>query len=231
MTIEQLLYILVTTNMLSIAGLFVLIKWTPALPFIIARISTGHVPLGIIGVANRLRFVTAKLNIGMLLTKKDGLYQETAGSNYNLKRIPTFFAFENHGSTLPLDYPAMVQELRARGFVINNFDDFKKFYDGPNKEAIFEYAPSKTVRVGDLQHLFPANDNPSVIEAQLVNQKTQEKLKQGKDYFKWIIIIGGIAIVAYIAYSLFNNMSSPEPINVICKLPDIVGSGVSNVSF
>lgn len=230
-------YACVITGLLSLVFIFV-----PVFPFIAARISKNHVPLFLIS-GSRIKIVLGKYFAGTLKTSKDGVFRETPGSGYLLKKIMCYFGWSNYGATLPADYPSVIQALKEKGYAINTYEDLKKIWDHKPEEAgnlikfgdkeisfaslkkeVIEYAPGKTLILGDLQYKFPCNDNPFINEAKEAAELTIERMQKGKNYLLWLIILGGIVIIAYIAYSLFKNFSAGPAIDVICQCPSFLGN-------
>lgn len=225
MTPETLFLVLVTLVSIEAAIIMIVFAWTPAGVFLRCRLGNSTFPLGIIGRSNRLTFVAAKHYAGTFHTKKNGIYQETPGSFYTIKKVPTFFAYEDYAATMPLKYPKIVQLLRKLWpGKINNFGDLKEQMEKPeNAEKAIELNEKKpeTILIGDLQHMFPANDNPYTREAEKDAEITIQNKSKKADLVKWLLIVGGIVIIAYIAWKLFQN-GNTAPIEVVCKNPQTI---------
>jgi len=202
------------------------VMFAPVLPFIMSRLLPDRVPLFILQAGGRIKLVTAKIVSGTLVTKKHGTYRETPNSGYIHRRQMIFFAADNYGATMPFDYAMVIQILRDRGYELNTFEDLEKLWkDEKKREEIVGLHFGRTLRIKDMQYLYPANDNPYINEAKEATEIAIERAKRGQDYMKWILIIGGITIVAYIAYALFKGYSTPPempPVSVICKYPEYV---------
>lgn len=237
-SIDLLIKIVFTYASIITGALVLVCIFTPAIPFLIARLMAKSYALLFLIYGNRMNIVLGKFFAGTLKTKKDGVFRETPGSGYLLKRVMCYFGWSNYGATLPVEYPAILQALKEKGFAVNTYEDLKKIWDykpddadklikfgnkqiktSELKKELLEFAPGKTVVIGDLQYKFPYNDNPFINEAKTACEVAIERMQHGRDYFKWIIIIGGIVIVAYIAYALFKNFSAGPAVDVVCKCP------------
>lgn len=210
--------------------------FAPVMPFMLSRLLPDRVPLFILQAGGRIKPVLAKIFSGTLVTNKHGTYRETPNSGYIFRRQMIFFANDNYGSTMPFDYAAVVQTLRERGHEINTFEDLKKLWDDPvKKEEIIGLHYGRTLKVKDLQYMWPANDNPFINEAKEATEVAIERKKGGKDYIKYIAIIGGVVIIAYIAYALFKNFGkAPDmpPVSVICKYPEyVINQAAANLTM
>lgn len=226
MSVQMVINILFGYGALMSALFLISAIFAPVMPFIMARILPDRVPLFVWGAGGRIKIVTAKLFGGTLVTKKHGTYRETPNSGYVFRRQICYFAPDNYGSTMPFDYPLVVQTLRERGHILNTFADLEALWkNSETREEIIGLGYGRTLQVKDMQYLFPANDNPFINEAKEATSIAIERTKSGTNYMQWILIIGGIAIVAYIAYALFKNFSTPPmmpPVEVICKYPEYV---------
>jgi hypothetical protein len=151
------------------------------------------------------KFVTAKANAqGMTEIKKvgsivisDGSYIRDSRSGLNL-----YISFAEFASTIPLWYAYVIQDLRSRGYDVNNIDDLRALAgdDGTgllpeqinyisnysaslpaevkeklNSEMIC-VRPYKTIKINELLHMFPFNITPSSVESRLQHMIA---LKQG----------------------------------------------------
>lgn len=199
---------------------------TPSFVYLLARVLPERVPLHLIIGENRMKIVLAKIVAGVLKTKHNGEYRITAGSGYQVKKVISYFAYDNYGATMPFNYAHAVEIMRENGHKIETFEDLQKLWENPKtKEEIIGRVKGQTLTVKDLQYMWPANDNPFVNEAKSACDIAVERLKGGKDYFKYIIIIGGVVIIAFVAYSLFKGHFNPEPISVLCKFPEQIVNG------
>jgi hypothetical protein len=229
LTVEMLIKILFVYSSLTSAILVALFVLTPAIQFLLARLP-DRVPLIIIKSGGRLKIVVAKLVGGVLTTKKHGTYRETPGSGYIFKRLMTFFAYDNYGSTMPFDYVHVIQTLRDRGYEINTFEDLQKLWNDPKtKEEVIGLGYSRTLKVKDMQYLWPANDNPFINEAKEAIDVTIERKKAGKDIGKILAYAFLAVIIAYIGWQLFKNYGAgAPPAQVICQFPEQIINGMSN---
>jgi hypothetical protein len=237
-------YASVVTGILTMIFIF-----TPVIPFLAARISKSYAPLFLIS-GNRMKVVLGKYFAGTLKTSKDGVFRETPGSGYLFKKVMVYFGWFSYGATLPVEYPAIVQALKEKNYPVNTYEDIKRIWSYAADQAHnlvqfgnkkvkqkdlakvnLEYAPGKTIVLGDLQYKFPTNDNPFINEAKEACEITIERMQKGKDYFKWIIIIGGIVIIAYVAYALFKNFNAGPAVDVVCKCPSYLGNLTGEITI
>jgi len=217
-------------GLLSTAGLIICLRFTPALQFLVSRFAKTKAVMLLIHKGNRISFTTANYNAGCFHTKKFGLFDESANSAYYAYRTPLYFAPEYYSHTLPAEFPMQIQAAKGEGFEFLNLDQFldtaKK---NPTKEL--KLANGQTIRMGDLQHMFPAIDDPHVREKEKASEVLISKgLSGGQDLKKWLILllIGGI--VAFIIWKLFLTGKAQQAVTVTCEYPDIVNAGAQVVS-
>src|SRR6056297_589263 len=105
--------------------ILILIMWkTPAMTFLKASMLKKPI-MYIIGKDRMGIFKTFTAQSGSAKLGKDGLYNLTENS-HTLEagsKIPIYFAFRDLAATLLPEYPAIIQELREKGVVINNIED------------------------------------------------------------------------------------------------------------
>lgn len=231
-TIDVLVRILFFYGAIVSALLVMVIAFTPAIAFLIARIMPNKVPLFLIQAGGRIKLVMGTMFGGVFTTKKHGTYREAPGSAYIFKRIATFFAYDNYGSTMPFSYPYALQLLKENGYEIHTYEDLEKLWNDPNeRNKIIGFVGGNTISLKDLQYMWPANDNPFINEAKEAIDLAIERKKQGKDLAKIVGYGFLILIVAYVAWSLFKGYGAPAaPVNVLCKFPEQIVNGMSNTA-
>lgn len=151
--------------------LLILIAWkTPALIFLKASVFKQPV-MYIIGKDHVGRFATFKPKSGAGYVKKVGLFALTENS-HTLEmgsKTPLYFAFRDLAATLLPEYPAIIQEIREKGFLVNNLDDVQVYIDKIHKGTLSNYPITiqqyKTYKFHDLANMFPFNLDPTFIDA------------------------------------------------------------------
>jgi hypothetical protein len=117
---------------------------------------------------------------------------------------------------MPAIYPAIIQEMRKRGLILNTIDDLQnllnKIKTGKLKPLPVEIKPFQTFPVHELENMFPFNIDPSYIES-LVQSKHALALKRMNQL---PLQIGGIIIfmVAAAVAVLIINMAFKKSIGV-----------------
>lgn len=131
--IETMIYTLYGWAFLATVGLGMVLTTTPAGKFLAARFSKSKALIAVISRGNRIDFVLGDVLAGGFTTKKNGMYDETAGSMYITQRTPIYLAYEGYAHTQKIDYNLLVKKLRKQGHQVNTFADFKKILEEPKK--------------------------------------------------------------------------------------------------
>lgn len=186
--------------------LLILIMWkTPAFTFLKASLLKMNV-LYIIGKDRISYFKTFKAKGGAAQVGRDGLFNLTDNSS-TLEagsKIPIYIAFRDLAATLLPEYPAIIQELRGQGVVINNIEDIKtnieKIKMGMSSDLPIEVQAYKTYRFHQLENLFPNNLDPSFIDATV-----QCEISKGLKMMKMAptLIGGGVMLIMVSAVAIY----------------------------
>jgi hypothetical protein len=186
--------------------LLILIMWkTPAFTFLKASLTKMNV-LYVIG-KDRLGFFKAfKAKNGAAILGKDGIFALTDNSSTleSGSKIPIYFAFRDLAATLFPEYPAIIQELREKGLVINNIEDvngyIKKIKQGLVQDLPVTIHAYKTYKFHELENMFPNNLDPSFIDATV-----QCEISRGLKLMKMTpaLVGGGIMILMVAAVAIF----------------------------
>jgi len=202
MTPQQIMYLIYALyGIISFESLvLVFILWkTPALAFLKA------------GLLKRpLMYIIGKDHMGLFksFTPKNGaaniggvgLFHLTENS-HTLEagaKIPIYFAFRDLAATLLPEYPAIIQEIRQNGFLVNNLDDVSGYIDKIKTGTIENYPIKvksyKTYKFHDLANMFPFNLDPTFIDStvQCEVAKFTKMMKMGP------IAIGTVVVVVLV---------------------------------
>ena len=179
----------------------ILIMWkTPALVFL--KASVFKKPLMYIIGKDRMGFFKSfKSENGAAKLGRDGLYHLTE-SSHTLEagsKIPIYFAFRDLAATLLPEYPAIIQEIREKGIVINNIEDvltyIKKIKLGLKDDLPVTVHAYKTYKFHDLENMFPNNLDPTFIDSTV-----QCEIAKGLKLMKMTpTIIGGAVVLVMVA--------------------------------
>jgi len=174
--------------------ILVFIFWkTPAFTFL--KASMLKLPMMyLIGKDRMGYFKTFRSQHGAGKMGKEGLFHLTENS-HTLEagsKIPLYFAFRDLAATLLPEYPAIIQEIRERGIIINNIEDINNYIDDIKKQLKSDFyvqvQPYKTYKMHDLENLFPNNLDPTFIDATV-----QCEISKGLKTMKMLpIAIGGL---------------------------------------
>jgi hypothetical protein len=192
-------------GLMAVIGLesivLILIMWkTPALTFLKASLLKAPI-MYIIGKDRMGYFKTFKSENGAAKLGKDGLYHLTE-SSHTLEagsKIPIYFAFRDLAATLLPEYPAIIQEIREKGVVINNIEDvlnyIKKIKSGMAEDLPVQVHAYKTYKFHDLENMFPNNLDPTFIDSTV-----QCEIAKGLKMMKMTpTIIGGAVVLVMVA--------------------------------
>jgi len=168
--VMQLIYILYGIVAFE-SLLLVFIMWkTPAATFLKASLLKAPI-MYIIGKDHLGYFKTFKPKSGAAHIKGMGLFNLTENS-HTLEagsKTPIYFAFRDLAATLLPEYPAIIQEIREKGFLVNNLDDVKVYIDKIKEGTLGNYPIKiqsfKTYKFHDLVNMFPFNLDPSFIDS------------------------------------------------------------------
>jgi len=187
-----------------------------------------------------------------VLRLKNGYYNITEGSHHieHKSKAIIFYGMSDVATTIPNWYPALIEDLKKKGYRIGNWGDYKKLVMFANKMLPFEaikhivatpeakksfrddlkdgtikIQPYKTLPLHNLTYMFPFNLNPSFIEA-----RTQYEVQQNKSKENLIKVIMPLAIVLAIviiaAAVAFQMISKGQPPQVHVNIPQAVSGGV-----
>lgn len=156
--------------------MLVFVIWkTPAMVFLSA--SMRKLPLMFIIGKDRMGvFRTFKSANGSAKLGKDGLYHLTENSHVLEagSKTPIYFSFRDLAATLLPEYPAIIQELRESGYIINNVEDvdmyIRKIKAGVSEDLPVSVKPYKTYKFHDLENMFPNNLDPTFIDASVQSE-------------------------------------------------------------
>lgn len=201
----QLIYVLYGVVAVETLILFFIMWKTPALSFL--KASVFKIPLMyIIGKDHMGFFKTFRPKNGAANIKGMGLFHLTENS-HTLEagaKIPIYFAFRDLAATLLPEYPAIIQEIREKGFLVNNLDDVKMYIKKIREGTLANYPihvmPYKSYRFHDLANMFPFNLDPTFIDStvQCEVSKFTKMMKMGP------IAIGTVVVVVMvIALAIF----------------------------
>lgn len=225
MQVETLINILFGVAATSTSLLALTFFFTPAKNFLICKLVKTKALLGIITRSGTLKIVDASNEGGLLVTKKDGYYRETAGSMYLVKRQPMYFAYEMYGSTGSFKYAAYIQQLRKLGHKLNLYSDLEELWASGKIKMPVEFSPGFTISSEGMQNMWPSVDNPLLNMAHTSNKTAQERLKQGKDLSKMLGYAFLAVIIGFIAWKLYSG--SAPPAEVVCHFPSVVNGAVN----
>lgn len=229
MNIEVLIYSLFGVGLLSTTLVIMMLMFTPAVSFLLARFSKNRAVMCLIHKGNRLTFMSGKYSAGSFQTKKHGIFDETANSAYYSHKSLVYFVPEYYSHTMPAKFPMVINAMKKMGLKFFNYGEYKKRIE-ENKKQELPLVNGETIVMGDLLHMFPAIDDPHVREKEKAAEVIIErKLKEGNPK-KWLIILLIGALVAYIIWQLFKRGNTDQAIEVVCKYPDLVQGGAQSVA-
>jgi hypothetical protein len=144
------------------------------IPMVLIKAMFLRLPLMyLVGRENIGEFKTFKQEFGNAVVKKVGIFNMTENSHTIEKhsRIPIFFAFTDFAATMDLQYPAVIQELREKGYKISTIDDVTNLIDtvksNLNKQIEVTVKPFKTYQIQNLENMYPLNVSPVFVDAQV----------------------------------------------------------------
>jgi hypothetical protein len=166
-----------------------------------------------------------------------GVFKLTENSHtleYKTK-TPIYLAFRDLSATLLPEFPAIIQEVREKGIIINNINDIEHIIvsikNRIRKPFDVQIESFKTYRFHDLENMFPFNLDPSFIDA-TVQCEISKGLKQIKNMpmiTSTVIILIVVAAVAIfiIRMGFRDTMSTSECTNMVnaakCTLSNVTG--------
>ena len=161
--------------------------------------------LYIIGKDHIGHFRSFKPSAGAASIPKVGLFHLTENSHTleSGSKIPIYFAFRDLAATLLPEYPAIIQEIRENGFLVNNLEDINAYIMKIKAGMISNYPIQvkafKTYKFHDLANMFPNNLDPTFIDStvQCEVAKFTKLMKMGPVALTTIvvvIIVGAVAV-------------------------------------
>jgi hypothetical protein len=209
---------------------------TPAATFLMASMMKKPV-IYIIGKDRLGTFKSFTAANGAAKVKGEGLFALTQNSHTleSGSKTAIYFAFRDQAATLLPEYPAIIQELREKGIVLNHVEDIKDYLDKIKKGVKTDLPVSvrayKTYRFHDLENMFPFNLDPTFIDAtvQCEISKGLKLLKVGPTVMGGIIIllmVGAIAI--YIIRNAFAHQIGADDCTAMVNAAKCVYNSAGN---
>jgi len=221
---QILIYGLYTWALLVTAVVVIMCIWTPAIPFLAARIGKNKGVAIVSGKSPLLRFVSAKYLGGQWKTKNYGEYDEAEDSVYFAFKTPIVFVHEFQARTISGLFLRALQALR-KITSIKDWRDYKKTIDDNQNKAV--EVPVETIQINRLTNMAPYINDPHIRQkggaAEIVVQKVLGEDKN-KSLRNWLILLLIGAVVAFIAWKLFLGGNS-QAVEVICKYPEQILNG------
>lgn len=190
-------YVMAVLLGLLLTYLILSLWFTPVLTFIKARIS-GKPIFYIVNRAQRAKFITGQPTPeGIAKVKGFGQIQLTENSHTTTKGVNVFVVFSEFIGTIPLYYPAIIEELRNFCIIskwkdyadvittrLNQLKNGTKTEQQPYTDALTEVTginkaleaeeikiqQSKTIPLHNLAFMFPYNWSPSAAETYTENR-------------------------------------------------------------
>lgn len=198
--------------------LFLVIFKTPALTFLKANFLRRPV-MYIMGKDHLGIFKVFRPQNGGAIIPGIGVFKLTENSHtleYKTK-TPIYLSFRDLSATLLPEFPAIIQEVREKGIIINNITDIEsiieKIKTNIKKPFDVKIESFKTYRFHDLENMFPFNLDPSFIDA-TVQCEISKGLKQIKNMPMITSTIFVLLIVAAVAIFIirlaFKGTISPD---------------------
>lgn len=171
-TITQLFIILFSIiGIESLLLMFIILK-TPAIPFIKSFLLKRPI-MYLMGKDKTGKFIPFKIRHGSGIVKNEGIYNLTENSHTLEENTKTalYFGFKDFAATVTPEYPALLQEIREKGYKINHINDLTSLIERVKADIesnpILDVKPYKTYKLHELQNMFPYNLDPTFIEAQV----------------------------------------------------------------
>jgi len=216
--------------------LFLIIFKTPAMTFLMANLLKRPV-MYIMGKDHLGVFRHFRPSSGAATIAGVGVFKLTENSHtleYKTK-TPIYLAFRDMSATLLPEFPAIIQEVREKGMVINNIDDIEntihKIKASILKPFDVKIQSFKTYRFHDLENMFPFNLDPSFIDS-TVQCEISKGLKQVKNMpvvtttVIIMIIVAAVAIFI-IRMGFSDTISASECTNMVnaakCSISNLTG--------
>lgn len=225
-----------------------LIKFTPAVVFFKAWMSKSVVAWVKFRTGLGEFRIAKSEDPGSVDVKDLGFVQLVEGSQVleRNSKVPVYDVFAEYGASIPKEYPAIIQELREEGFVVNSFRDYAHLvklagndvYASQHlaeikdevlrketeerikvlKEMEITIKPYKTYKVHELAFMFPNNMTPGYVDAKVTNAVLR-KVNKMKGH-QQILIYGAFAILILViaAVIVIKTLKTPSvpPITVSC---------------
>jgi hypothetical protein len=236
---DEILFIF--TSLFIIIGietvlLFLIIFKTPAMTFLAANFLRRPI-MYIMGKDHLGVFRHFRPQGGSASIPGVGVFKLTENSHtleYKTK-TPIYLSFRDLSATQLPEFPAIIQEVREKGVIINNIDDIERLIyqikTNITKPFNVQIQSFKTYRFHDLENMFPFNLDPSFIDA-TVQCEISKGLKQVKNMpmiTTSVIIMVMVAAVAIfiIRMGFTDTIAASECTNMVnaakCTLSNLTG--------
>jgi len=230
---------------LLVLYIFIMVK-TPAWTFFIANLSGKPIIRAITPTGSGTFRRVKKIDAGCG-DIPEGTFKlmENSYTRDTKSKVPIFDAFTTHGTTVNKQFAAIVEELRLKGFVINNFKQYEQLVGiASNKEDGDKYINSftkeeekeraiklvetlrdpkfridiktfKSYRMHELSNMFPFNLSPTFIREKAIAYNQRVVAKMGQK--KDWMVLGVVAMIVIIGAALAYKFISGGDCNCVCQ--------------
>ncbi len=221
----------------SLILIFIMMK-TPAMPFLSAFLTKKSI-VYIIGKDKTGKFKPFKRQYGSAVVKKLGIFDLTENSHTleSNTKTPIYFAFEDFAATLTPEYPAIIQELRTKGYKVTKMEDVERLItqiaEGKRKPITIDIKPYKTYKLHDLENMFPLNITPTFVEAQVQGElnKFSRMMKAGPALLGgFLVLMIAAAVTIFIVQKAFKGSMSPADCKMMVEAAKCGANTISTIS-
>lgn len=236
--------------------LFILIK-TPAWTFLLANL-TGKPILRAITPTASSRFYRAKRIEAGCADLPDGPFKLMPGSYVRdtKSNVPIFDAFTENATTVTKEYAAIIETLREKGFIINNFEQYKQLVEIASNKADAEgYIKSiekdedkaraqklvkllqdpafrvdikafRSYKMHELSNMFPYNLSPTFIKEKAVAYN--QRIVSKINQKKDYMLMAMVFLIFVIGAALAYKFMAGGSCNCVCQAAKAGASNVVN---
>ena len=233
---------------ICLAGYIFLWKFTPGITFLMSFLSRQPVVLTIDRAANSEFRLAKEDTSGTLTLPGSGtLIKEEGGNTREVKtKSAMYFSFTDYGLTVPLEYAAILQEIRESGIQLDDYNDYDRLLslasspeaqvnalrdlEPQQKERLQAFLerlksekvrvwPHKTYSFQKISRMFPRNIMPVLIEQKIQNAELRAKKLAGKWDPKLITTVGFAALLVLVGAAIFFRIYQVPDVAVSCVAP------------
>jgi len=238
---EQLIQLfIILFSIIGIESLVILfIFWkAPVMPFLKAGFLKRPI-MYVVGKDKSGVFKTFKPKYGSAFIKNEGIYNLSENSHTleSRTKTPIYFAFRDFAATLKPEYAAVIQILREKGYKLTTIEDLNNLIlevkKGTKEDININVKPFTTIKLHDLDNMFPYNLDPTFIDAQVqgeLNKFNKMMRTAPLAVMSIVVLMMVMGLTVFIVQKAFKGQISVEDCKAMIDTGKIAGAVMQSLN-